>query len=205
MNHTICFVLGGPGSGKGTFCKHMTEEFGFKHISLGDVIRTYMNENPTDEDVIRYKKTLDAGICIPPEESIKFLMKVTDNMYEDAKEPVRVMIDGYPRSIGQLDAYNKFSSFPFIKDIILPSLFLIYLDTSEKVMKERLYNRNRDYRDRNSDVIARRLTYFYTDTMEVINTIKKNMPDNFLKFNGNIEQKENIELMKNELVKRNLI
>jgi adenylate kinase family enzyme len=35
----ILFVLGGPGSGKGTQCDIMKAEFGFKHFSVGELIR----------------------------------------------------------------------------------------------------------------------------------------------------------------------
>ena len=33
------FVLGGPGSGKGTQCALLSREFGFVHVSVGDVLR----------------------------------------------------------------------------------------------------------------------------------------------------------------------
>ncbi|KAG1354748.1 putative UMP-CMP kinase [Cocos nucifera] len=44
----ITFVLGGPGSGKGTQCVKIAETFGFAHLSAGDLLRKEMssdNEN----------------------------------------------------------------------------------------------------------------------------------------------------------------
>ena len=35
----IIWILGGPGSGKGTQCAKMVQEFGFTHISSGDLLR----------------------------------------------------------------------------------------------------------------------------------------------------------------------
>jgi hypothetical protein len=35
----IIFVLGAPGSGKGTQCEKVVHEFGFKHLSAGDLLR----------------------------------------------------------------------------------------------------------------------------------------------------------------------
>ncbi|CAI5979026.1 unnamed protein product [Closterium sp. NIES-64] len=35
----IVFVLGGPGSGKGTQCAKIVEEYGFTHLSAGDLLR----------------------------------------------------------------------------------------------------------------------------------------------------------------------
>jgi UMP-CMP kinase len=38
-NPKFTFVLGGPASGKGTQCQKLVEEFGYTHISTGDLIR----------------------------------------------------------------------------------------------------------------------------------------------------------------------
>ena len=38
-NPKIIFVLGGPASGKGTQCAKIVEEFGFTHLSVGDLMR----------------------------------------------------------------------------------------------------------------------------------------------------------------------
>ena len=36
----IVFMMGGPGAGKGTQCKLITEEFGYTHLSTGDLLRS---------------------------------------------------------------------------------------------------------------------------------------------------------------------
>lgn len=36
MPKTVVFVLGGPGSGKGTQCARLKEKFGFEHVSAGE-------------------------------------------------------------------------------------------------------------------------------------------------------------------------
>jgi len=38
-NPQIVFVLGGPASGKGTQCERLISEFGYHHISTGDLFR----------------------------------------------------------------------------------------------------------------------------------------------------------------------
>lgn len=35
----IVFVLGGPGSGKGTQCERIVEKYGFTHLSSGELLR----------------------------------------------------------------------------------------------------------------------------------------------------------------------
>lgn len=39
---TCYFFIGGPASGKGTQCEKLIEEFGYTHISTGDLIRAEM-------------------------------------------------------------------------------------------------------------------------------------------------------------------
>lgn len=36
---SIVFVVGGPGSGKGTQCEQISKQFGYAHISTGDLLR----------------------------------------------------------------------------------------------------------------------------------------------------------------------
>lgn len=36
---TVYFVMGGPGSGKGTQCSRLVERFGMVHLSAGDLLR----------------------------------------------------------------------------------------------------------------------------------------------------------------------
>ena len=35
----LCVTTGGPGSGKGTQCTRIVEEFGYIHLSAGDLLR----------------------------------------------------------------------------------------------------------------------------------------------------------------------
>lgn len=52
MEKKIYFILGGPGAGKGTFCKKLTEldNNKFQHFSAGDLLRACKNENSENLD-----------------------------------------------------------------------------------------------------------------------------------------------------------
>jgi adenylate kinase len=39
INSYIVFIIGGPGSGKGTQCERIVEKYGFTHLSSGDLLR----------------------------------------------------------------------------------------------------------------------------------------------------------------------
>ncbi|GBM82166.1 Adenylate kinase isoenzyme 1 [Araneus ventricosus] len=39
----VIFVIGGPGSGKGTQCERIVQKYGFTHLSTGDLLRDEVN------------------------------------------------------------------------------------------------------------------------------------------------------------------
>ena len=57
MSPDVVFVLGGPGAGKGTQCARIVEEFGFVHLSAGDLLRAERkNGGETGELIASYIK-----------------------------------------------------------------------------------------------------------------------------------------------------
>lgn len=44
----IIFVLGAPGSGKGTVCSRIVETFGYVHLSAGDLLREERNRKGSE-------------------------------------------------------------------------------------------------------------------------------------------------------------
>ena len=44
MGSLLLLPVGGPGSGKGTQCAKLVEEFGYTHISTGDLMRVEMKK-----------------------------------------------------------------------------------------------------------------------------------------------------------------
>jgi adenylate kinase family enzyme len=51
----VIFVLGGPGSGKGTHCVLLKEKYHFIHYSVGDILREYINSGTKDAQEIKKK------------------------------------------------------------------------------------------------------------------------------------------------------
>ena len=46
------FLPGGPGSGKGTQCGKLVEEFGFVHLSAGDLLRAEVASGSENGEMI---------------------------------------------------------------------------------------------------------------------------------------------------------
>ena len=53
--------LGAPGSGKGTQCEKLVEEFGYTHISVGDVIRREIKK--VREELGLGRRNLNGYLC----------------------------------------------------------------------------------------------------------------------------------------------
>ena len=66
------FKIGGPASGKGTQCAKLVEEFGFTHISSGELFREELKKNTKDGQAI--KKIMDEGGLVPFELTVNILI-----------------------------------------------------------------------------------------------------------------------------------
>lgn len=60
----IVFVLGAPGSGKGTQCAKIVELFNYVHLSAGDLLRAERNR-PGSDLAEMIEENIQAGRIIP--------------------------------------------------------------------------------------------------------------------------------------------
>lgn len=79
----IVFVLGAPGSGKGTQCEKIVKDFGYVHLSAGDLLREERTRSGSQygdfiEDCITNGKIVPVEItCTLIENAINKSVKVT--------------------------------------------------------------------------------------------------------------------------------
>jgi adenylate kinase family enzyme len=59
----VIFVLGGPGSGKGTHCDMLRERFKLKHLSVGDILREYLKSG--SKEALEISKKMKEGQMVP--------------------------------------------------------------------------------------------------------------------------------------------
>jgi UMP-CMP kinase len=89
---TVIFVLGGPGSGKGTQCARLVKDYGFVHLSAGDLLREEQNRPGSDYgDLIR--DYIRDGRIVPMEVTISLLEKAILEAIKQRGER-RFLIDG---------------------------------------------------------------------------------------------------------------
>ncbi|KAF8038315.1 hypothetical protein BT93_B0989 [Corymbia citriodora subsp. variegata] len=150
---TVVFVLGGPGSGKGTQCAKIVQHFGFAHISTGDLLRDESRSGSETGNMI--ESIMKEGKMVPAEVTIKLLQKAMQESGND-----KLLIDGFPRNEENRAAYEA-----VIK--IEPKLVL-FLDCSEEEMERRLLNRNQGRLDDNIETMRKRFKVFKESTLPVI-------------------------------------
>lgn len=69
---SVIFVLGGPGSGKGTQCANLVSGYGFTHLSAGDLLRAEQ-DRPESEFGNLIKEYIKEGTIVPMEITVKLL------------------------------------------------------------------------------------------------------------------------------------
>ena len=98
------FVMGGPGSGKGTQCARLAKDFNFTHISTGDLFRAEVAKDTERSNTI--KAIMKEGGLIPTEITVDVLHDELVRLASEAKGDLRLLIDGFPRELSQVPAFN---------------------------------------------------------------------------------------------------
>ena len=87
---SVIFVLGGPGAGKGTQCAFLVRDYGFTHLSAGDLLRAEQ-EREGSEFGQMIKDYIKEGRIVPMEVTVQLL----ENAIRDVNDGEgRFLIDG---------------------------------------------------------------------------------------------------------------
>jgi adenylate kinase family enzyme len=87
-------VLGSPGSGKGTLCKKLAAQYGFRHQSIGDMLRQMIASATANNMIVDY---IPRGQVLPAE--VLFEVLKTSMGELSGKHPF--LLDGFPRQLEQ--------------------------------------------------------------------------------------------------------
>ncbi|KAF8212526.1 UMP-CMP kinase [Mycena galopus ATCC 62051] len=164
---TVLFVLGGPGAGKGTQCSHLVEDFGFCHLSAGDLLRAEQHREGSEFGKL-IQDCIKEGTIVPMEVTVKLLQNAMTAALEEGRSGDgwadghgRFLIDGFPRKMDQ--------AIKFDQDVCQASLVLFF-STTEQVMLERLLERGKTSgrEDDNAESIKKRFNTYKETTMPVI-------------------------------------
>ncbi|XP_006834864.1 PREDICTED: adenylate kinase isoenzyme 1 isoform X2 [Chrysochloris asiatica] len=152
----IIFVVGGPGSGKGTQCEKIVQKYGYTHLSTGDLLRAEVSSGSDRGKML--SEIMEKGQLVPLETVLDMLR---DAMVAKVDTSKGFLIDGYPREVQQGEEFER--------RIGQPTL-LLYVDAGAETMTQRLLKRGETSGrvDDNEETIKNRLQTYYKATEPVI-------------------------------------
>lgn len=164
---TVVYILGGPGSGKGTQSARLVQDYGFMHMSAGDLLRAEQGRQSSQYGQM-IKDYLREGKIVPMEVTVKLLENAMHEKLdkEGSGGRGRFLIDGFPRKMDQAI---------FFEESVCPSRCTLFLDCPEDVMKERLLDRGKTSgrSDDNEESIKKRFKTFVETSMPVVDYFEK--------------------------------
>jgi len=95
----LVVIAGPPAAGKGTQCEKIKEQYGFVHISTGDILRE--NVKNGTELGLKAKGFMDSGALVPSELIVDL---VKDRLTQDDVKEKGCLLDGFPRAPDQAQA-----------------------------------------------------------------------------------------------------
>ncbi|XP_065217014.1 UMP-CMP kinase [Planococcus citri] len=155
----VIFVLGGPGAGKGTQCQKLVEEFKFKHISAGDLLREERNK-PGSEFGELIETHIRNGTIVP----VEITCKLIENTIQASNTDV-FLIDGFPRNKDNLDGWIREMSDK--TDL----QFVLFFDCPIEMCVQRCLKRGEagsGRSDDNIESVRKRIVTFNEDTLPII-------------------------------------
>ena len=142
----MIILFGLAGSGKGTQGKALSEIFGWRWLSVGEVIRQTGD----------FKDIIDRGELIPDEKVIELMNKQIE---KDEAEGFEVILDGYPR--------NKEQAEWMVNNIPEKIDGAIILEVPKAELLERLALRGRDD-DKERESIEKRFEIFEQNIYSIL-------------------------------------
>lgn len=154
----IIWVLGGPGSGKGTQCEKIVEKYQFTHISTGDLLRDEVKSGSERGKALH--ETMKEGKLVPV---VVVLSLLAEKMLNTVDTSNGFLIDGYPREVVQGHQFEE---------SISPCHVVLYMKAADKTLIARLLKRAQTSgrSDDNEETIAKRLKTFHEHNDPIINT-----------------------------------
>lgn len=158
----VVFVLGGPGTGKGTMCELAQIQLGWTHLSTGDLLRDERQTGgPTATTIEEF---MTAGKLVPNEIVVSLLRDAMEKVTRTTGR-TNFLLDGFPRSLANLEAWYEI----FGREAELPKM--LYFECPYAVLEDRVLGRAR-YSGRSDDRVESLKLRFDTFKAETLPTVE---------------------------------
>lgn len=99
----IVIFLGPPGSGKGTQAEMLKKEAHLAHISTGEMIRSYLKDNPDTPLAKEMRTYIEKGALVPDQ----IVVEILKDRLKKPDAQKGILLDGFPRTIPQAEALDQ--------------------------------------------------------------------------------------------------
>ena len=158
----VVFVIGGPGSGKGTMCELAESQLGWVHLSAGELCRAEIESNGPNAAMI--DTLLKDGKLAPTKIVVKLLKNAMESITRTTGKN-NFLLDGFPRSLDNMQGWYEV----FGHDTILPTM--LYFECPYDVLEKRILGRAK-YSGRSDDNIESVKLRFDTFKAETLPTVE---------------------------------
>lgn len=175
--HNVVFVLGPPGSGKGTICAKIQEvsvhvkssvqslvlqNLNYVHLSAGDLLRAERQREGSEFGAL-IESHIRNGTIVPVEITCSLL----ENAMKASGDVEGFLIDGFPRNENNLQGWNN------QMDGKVNVQFVLFLSCPVPICIERCLNRGQGRTDDNEESLKKRIETYNQQTFPIIEHFKK--------------------------------
>ncbi|KAL6803636.1 P-loop containing nucleoside triphosphate hydrolase protein [Trichoderma sp. SZMC 28012] len=137
----VVFVLGAPGAGKGTLTKKLARKYGFKHLSIGNLLRQIVASPDADDTVVEYVRRGE--------------LLTTEMLFPILKPHVDAggvtILDGFPRHLDQAKEFEQEFQHPTV---------VLFFDCPGEMAEARVLQRKQGREGDNAETFRKRYAEF---------------------------------------------
>lgn len=126
--------FGAPGSGKGTLAEKCVKDLGYLSLSTGNLVRKHIAEKTALG--LKIESIINSGNLVSDEIISEM---VNEWLVESFKHNSNLILDGYPRTLGQAKSFEIFRK--SILNEVDFDFYLIFFDADKEEILKRLSNR----------------------------------------------------------------